>query len=101
MAGMVVDPDGVRAHASKVGWLAGDVAAAEAGAASTVGTGAFGVLCGFLGVAIDALSVPAQAAVSKAGVCLGRQVGNLTRLATLVEQTDAEQASAYRKLGRW
>ena len=95
MSQMVIDPDGLHAHASNIDYLGDRVGLAEQAAAATVGDGAFGVLCSFLGMALDALAGPAQAALGKAEACLDRQAANLREAARLVEQGDADEAAVY------
>jgi len=95
MSRMVIDPDGLRAHASNIDYLGDQVGFAEQAAAATVGDGAFGVLCSFLGVALDALAGPAQVALGKAGACLHRQASNLNTAAGMVERGDADEAAVY------
>lgn len=49
MTGYEVDTDAMRHHARRLGQLKSDVdEAVSAGASSTLGVGAFGLLCGFL-----------------------------------------------------
>ena len=94
-------PDGLRAHASRISGeaeLAGQARSAAAGL--DLGGGAFGILCNFLVLPLQALSAPAIGYLGGVAEALDACGTALTACADNFEQTEQDVASSFDKIGR-